>query len=114
MNDPKHIVIKVTDGEASAYFVHFDRDSHTLIDVYEYKQVYTPTVGQMSPRTKIIVDLAKSRIGMPLEATVRRRQVKITFEGTTISDILDQVEWRIVLELAGPATSYRPEPRACP
>ena len=70
MNDPKHIIIKVTDGEARAYFVHFDRDSHTLLDVYEYKRVYTPSQGMPSTRTKIITDLAKSRIGMPLEATV--------------------------------------------
>ena len=69
MNDPKHIVIKVTEGDHKAYFVHFDRESHTLISVYEYKQVYTPAVGSMSQRTRIIVDLAKSRIGMPLEAT---------------------------------------------
>ena len=69
MNNSNHIVIKVTEGEAKAYFVHFDRESHTLISVYEYKQVYTPNVGTMSQRTRIIVDLAKSRIGMPLEAT---------------------------------------------
>jgi hypothetical protein len=69
VNDPKHIVIKVTEGDAKAFFVHFDRDSHSLISVYEYKQVYTPAVGTMSQRTRIIVDLAKSRIGMPLEAT---------------------------------------------
>ena len=74
MNDnkadqPNPITIKVTDGEARAYFVHFDRDSHALISVYEYKQVYTPAVGMPSTRTKIIIDLAKSRIGMPLEAT---------------------------------------------
>jgi len=67
--DALPITIKVTDGPTKAYFVRFKRDSHSLIDVYEYKQVYTPTVGQMSTRTKIIVDLAKSRIGMPLEAT---------------------------------------------
>ena len=72
MNDnkpdqPNPITIKVTDGEAKAYFVRFHRDSHSLIDVYEYKRVYTPAAGQMSQRTRIIVDLAKSRIGMPLE-----------------------------------------------
>src|SRR4029077_6450594 len=65
---PAPITIKVTDGD-KAYFVHFDRDSHELIDVFEYKRMYGPKMGQMSPRAKIIVDLAQSRIGMPLEAT---------------------------------------------
>jgi hypothetical protein len=67
VNDPKHITIKVTDGEARAYFVHFDRDSHELLDVFEYKRLYTPRMGLMAPRIKIIADLAKSRIGMPIE-----------------------------------------------
>ena len=74
MNDnkpdkPAPIVIKVTDGEAKAYFVHFHRDSHELIDVFEYKRLYTPRMGQMAPRIKIIADLAASRIGMPLETS---------------------------------------------
>ena len=69
MNNSNHIVIKVTDGSARAYFVHFDRESHSLLEVYEYKLVYTPKNGMPSSRTKIITDLAKSRIGMPLEAT---------------------------------------------
>ena len=74
MNDnkadqPNPITIKVTDGEARAYFVHFDRDSHELVSVFEYKQLYTPRMGQMAPRIKVVADLAKSRIGMPLEAT---------------------------------------------
>jgi hypothetical protein len=67
MNNPKQITIKVTDGEAHAYFVHFDRETHALVDVFEYKKIYAPLVGVMPRRTKIIVDLAKSRIGMPLE-----------------------------------------------
>jgi hypothetical protein len=58
--------IKVTDGD-KAYFVHFDRDSGNLIDVFEYKRIYSPKMGQMAPRIKIIADLARSRIGMPLE-----------------------------------------------
>ena len=67
-NDPTKITIKVTDNER-AYFVHFDRDSHELVSVFEYKQLYTPRMGQMAPRIKVVADLAKSRIGMPLEAT---------------------------------------------
>jgi len=66
---PTPIVIKVTDGDTKAYFVHFDRDSHELVSVFEYKQLYTPRMGQMAPRIKVVADLAKSRIGMPLEAT---------------------------------------------
>jgi hypothetical protein len=74
MNDnkpdkPHPITIKVTDGEAKAYFVRFHRDSHELQDVCEYKTIYTPSMGKISARNKIIVDLAKSRIGMALEAT---------------------------------------------
>ena len=69
MNSPEHITIKVTDGDSRAYFVHFDRDSHVLVAMYEYKQIYTPRMGTLSQRNKIIADLAKSRIGMPLEAT---------------------------------------------
>jgi len=69
VNNSNHIVIKVTEGDHKAYFVHFDRESHSLLEVYEYKLVYTPKNGMPSSRTKIIVDLAKSRIGMPLEAT---------------------------------------------
>ena len=67
-NDPTKITIKVTDNER-AYFVHFDRETRELIDLFEYKKIYTPLMGVMSQRTKIIVDLAKSRIGMPLEPT---------------------------------------------
>ena len=59
----------MTDGDHRAYFVHFDRDSHSLLEVFEYKRVYVPSQGLPSTRTKIITDLAKSRIGMPLEAT---------------------------------------------
>ena len=74
MNDnkadqPNPITIKVTDGEAKAYFVRFDRDSHELQDVCEYRTIYTPSMGRISARNKIIVDLAKSRIGMALETT---------------------------------------------
>jgi len=63
------IVIKVTDGDTKAYYVRFNRDTHDLIDVCEYKTIYTPKMGQISSRNAIIVNLAKSRIGMPLEAT---------------------------------------------
>ena len=42
-NDPTTtITIKVTDGEAKAYFVHFDRDSHDLIDVCEVQDDLSP------------------------------------------------------------------------
>jgi hypothetical protein len=61
------VTIKVTDGPNKAYFVRFDRDSCNLIDVFEYKKIYTPGTWVMPSRTKIIVDLARSRIGMPRE-----------------------------------------------
>jgi hypothetical protein len=66
--NPNHATIKVTDKD-TAYFVHFDRVTHDLIEVFEYKKIYTPSAGPMSVRTKIIVDLAKSRIGVPREET---------------------------------------------
>ena len=66
MNAP--VTIKVTDKE-NAYFVHFDRDTHELIDVFEYKKIYTPLMGLMSTRTKIVVNLARDRLGKPIEAT---------------------------------------------
>ena len=67
MTDPKTITIKVTDGDHHAYFVHFDRDDHTLLAVFEYKQIYTPRMGKMSTRNKLVTDLAKSRISEALE-----------------------------------------------
>ena len=41
----------------------------TLIDVCEYKTILHPGMGRLSPRNKIIIDLAKSRIGMAPETT---------------------------------------------
>jgi len=66
---PSPITIKVTDGDTKAYFVRFDRETHELLDVCEYKTIYTPKMGQISQRNAVIVNLAKSRIGMPLETT---------------------------------------------
>jgi hypothetical protein len=67
-NDPtKPITIKVTENAGHAYFVHFDRNTHALIEVFEYKRIYTPIMGHPAQRTQLVVDLAKSRIGMPLE-----------------------------------------------
>jgi hypothetical protein len=70
VNEKSHpLAIKVTDGDHKSYFVYFDRDTHELMSVFEYKQIYTPGMGRMSNRNQTIVDLAKSRIGMALEMT---------------------------------------------
>ena len=66
--DPDHIVIKVTDGKDKAYFVHFDRATRELVSMFAYTKLYA-SPGPLTPRNKIIVDLAKSRIGMPREET---------------------------------------------
>ena len=70
MNDPDHIVIKVTDGPSRAYFVHFRREPpHELVSMWKYERMLTPQGGILSARGKQIVDLAKSRIGMTPEET---------------------------------------------
>ena len=68
--DPDVATIKVTDGESHAYFVRFDRATRELLDVFEYKKIYSPRMGAIAPRTKIIVDLAKSKIDMPRKTPV--------------------------------------------
>lgn len=75
MNDPNHHVIKVTDGEGRAYFVHFDRVSHDLISVWKYERLVSPQhTSALTPRTKQIVDLAKTLIDMPPEETNGAKQ----------------------------------------
>jgi hypothetical protein len=67
MKDPNTIVIKVTDNEHRCYFVHFDRESHDLIDVREYHTIFLPGMGVPAKRTQDIINSAKSKIGKPLE-----------------------------------------------
>jgi hypothetical protein len=68
VNDPDHLVIKVTDGTSRAYFVHFKREApHDLVSMWKYERIITPQGGMLNARNKQIVDLAKSRIGMPPE-----------------------------------------------
>jgi hypothetical protein len=66
--DPKTtLTIKVTDNEHRCYYVHFDRESHDLIDVCEYHQIYLPGMGVPSKRTQTVIEAATSRLGKPVE-----------------------------------------------
>jgi hypothetical protein len=68
VNDPTHLVIKVTDGPGRAYFVHFAREApHDLISMWKYERIVTPQSGFLTARNKQIADLAKSRIGLTPE-----------------------------------------------
>jgi hypothetical protein len=56
------ITIKVTTNDLRHnYFVHFNRDGCDLIDVCEYKPIYTPVMGRMPRRIKEIVDTAHAK-----------------------------------------------------
>jgi hypothetical protein len=60
------VVIKVTtDDPDHSYYVHFDRNSHALIAVREYKTLYTPLMGAMAPRTKRVVETARTQLKAP-------------------------------------------------
>jgi hypothetical protein len=66
--DPKTtITIKVTDNKHRCYYVHFDRESHDLLDVCEYHTIYLPGMGVPAQRAQIVIDSAKSRLGQPVQ-----------------------------------------------
>jgi len=68
--DPNEIVIKVTDGETRSFFCHFDREPpHDLRKVYEYKIIFTPTMGIMANRTKAAVLAARTKIPETVSGT---------------------------------------------
>ena len=53
---------KVTTGKVDhCYYVYFDRHTHKFLEAREHKTLV------MSPRTKTIVDLARTKISAPLE-----------------------------------------------
>ena len=64
--NPDVITIKVTDETKGAYFVHFDRETHELIDVFEHRKIYVPAMGVMAKRIALVVSAARERIGKPL------------------------------------------------
>jgi len=64
--NPDLITIKVTDETNGAYFVHFDRETHALIDVFEHRKIYVPAMGVMAKRIALVVSAARERIGKPL------------------------------------------------
>ena len=64
--DPSVTVIKVTtDNPKHSYYVHFDRDGHDLLSVWEYKEIYSPLMGLMARRTKDVVTSARTKIETP-------------------------------------------------
>jgi hypothetical protein len=64
------MVIKVTDGETRSFFCHFDRKPpHDLLRVYEYKIIFTPTMGTMANRTKAAVLAARTKIPETVSGT---------------------------------------------
>ena len=65
MTDKPHFVVKVTMDDEHACYVHFDRQTHELVAVYEYKKIYVPEMGMMSRRIGTVVALAHSKIGKP-------------------------------------------------
>jgi len=63
VHDKKDLVIKVTDGEERSYFCHFDRKPpHDLLQIFEHKLIFTPTMGTMAHRTQRVVMAARSKI----------------------------------------------------
>ena len=66
MPDPAtaFITIKVTTSDLRHnYFVHFTRDGHDLVDVCEYKPIYTPlTPGRMPRRIADVVEAARTKL----------------------------------------------------
>jgi len=64
--NPDLITIKVTDETKGAYFVHFDRETHELVDVFEHRKIYVPAMGVMAVRIARVVKAARERIGKPL------------------------------------------------
>ena len=66
MNDT--IAIKVTTKDPKrSYYVHFTRDTHTLVDVLDCKTLFEPGAGRMTSRTSEIVEAARSGIGKTFE-----------------------------------------------
>jgi hypothetical protein len=62
VRNPKHVIIKVTDNADRCYFVHFDRVSHDVVNVDEYKVIYRPWMTNMPVRTKSVIDAARTRL----------------------------------------------------
>lgn len=58
----RDIVIRVEDIPGQTYFVHFNIEGE-LLAIQQYRQVYTPDMGVMSPRHKSVAALARSRVG---------------------------------------------------
>ena len=61
-NNPDHLTIKVTDGDGRAFFVHFDRATRKLVDVYRYERIYSPRMGPPSTRTGRLIELATAKM----------------------------------------------------
>jgi hypothetical protein len=62
VKDPRYHVVKVTHGAEHSFFVRFARDGHDLVDVFEYKKVYTPGLGMLSNRIKTVIWAARSEL----------------------------------------------------
>ena len=61
-------IIKVTTGDPlHSYFVHFDRNTHALLNVCEYKPIYTPIMGPTKGKIKDIADTARMQLTIHLE-----------------------------------------------
>jgi len=57
------ITIKVTTKDKShCYYVLFDRNSHDLVTVQEYKSIYMPHLGRMPPRVREVVLAARTKL----------------------------------------------------
>jgi hypothetical protein len=62
MPDSPYLTIKVTTNDPKhSYFVHFTREGHDLVDVCEYKPIYTPIMGRMHKRILEIVAAARAK-----------------------------------------------------
>ena len=58
--DPREIVIKVTTRDKKhCYYAHFNRDTHTLTDVFEYKSIFH---GVISSRLREVVNAARTKL----------------------------------------------------
>jgi hypothetical protein len=64
--DPDVTVIKVTTNDPKhSYYAHFNRRDHTLIEISEYKVIYTSRTGVIPNRIKDVIASARTKLKTP-------------------------------------------------